>query len=111
MMKKRARAFQTAYLETGRLSEPLQQVYNRSIRLAATLEPRLPPQILTAIGTGILGIVMEELSGGVYIPTPKTLARLARDHRIKRDFNGSNHRQLAGREGVTERHIRNIVNQ
>lgn len=44
----------------------------------------------------------------LYIPLAESLVRPVRDARIKEEFNGSNHIELANKYGVTERWVRQI---
>lgn len=86
----------------SRFSEPLQHVANRVGYLSARLFPSSPdPSVHTRLAEGVLKIIMEELSGGAYIPDPSAYSRHLRDHRIVRDFNGANAPFLADREGVS----------
>lgn len=49
--------------------------------------------------------------GGLYFyyPQIESLLRDRRDERIRKEFNGSNHRELARKYGLTESWIRSIV--
>lgn len=66
-------------------------------------------QIAEAIGTEnfykLAGVV-----GGttIYIPKPESLIRPVRDARIKAEFNGYNHPELARKYNVTERWVRTL---
>lgn len=53
---------------------------------------------------------LAEVVGGatIYIPKPDSLTRPVRDARIKEEFNGYNHLELAKKYGVTERWVRQI---
>jgi Mor family transcriptional regulator len=69
-------------------------------------------QIAEAIG--VVGFYkLTEVVGGatVYIPKPESLIRPARDARIKAEFNGYNHPELAKKYGVTERWVRQICGE
>ncbi|MDL2288287.1 hypothetical protein LJC32_02780 [Oscillospiraceae bacterium OttesenSCG-928-F05] len=44
----------------------------------------------------------------VYIPKSESLLRPPRDARIKKEFNGSNHIELASKYNVTERWVRTL---
>lgn len=47
---------------------------------------------------------------GLYIPKPEKVLRAARDRAIRREFDGTNHRELARKYGLTVTWIRAIVN-
>lgn len=53
---------------------------------------------------------LAEIVGGttIYIPKPESLTRPVRDARIKKEFTGYNHQELARKYGVTERWVRRI---
>lgn len=55
-------------------------------------------------------VKLAEIIGGatVYIPKPESIVRPVRDARIKQEFNGYNHLELARRYSVTERWVRQI---
>ena len=65
--------------------------------------------IAEAIGTDNF-YKLAEIVGGttIYIPKPESLARPVRDARIKAEFNGYNHPELAKKYGVTERWVRQL---
>lgn len=65
--------------------------------------------IAEAIGTDNF-YKLAEIVGGttIYIPKPESLTRPVRDARIKEEFNGYNHLELARRYGVTERWVRQL---
>lgn len=52
-----------------------------------------------------------EIHGGemLYIPSPSTITTLVRHELIRRDFNGSNHKELARRWGITTRRVYQII--
>lgn len=60
--------------------------------------------IAEAIGTDNF-YKLAEIVGGttIYIPKPESLTRPVRDARIKKEFTGYNHQELARKYGVTER--------
>lgn len=64
-------------------------------------------QIAELIGVENL-VRLAELAGGttVYLPKPESLVKPVRDARIKQEFNGYNHYELARKYGVTERWVR-----
>lgn len=45
----------------------------------------------------------------IYIPKAESLERAARDKRIREEFNGANHKELAAKYGLTERWVRAIL--
>ena len=47
---------------------------------------------------------------GLYIPKPEKVLRAARDRFIRKEFDGTNHRELARKYGLTVTWIRAIVN-
>lgn len=53
---------------------------------------------------------LAEVVGGttVYIPKPESVTRPVRDARIKEEFNGYNHPELARKYNVTERWVRQL---
>lgn len=65
--------------------------------------------IAEAIGTDNF-YKLAEIVGGttIYIPKPESLTRPVRDARIKKEFTGHNHQELARKYGVTERWVRRI---
>jgi len=58
-------------------------------------------------------VKLAEIIGGatVYIPKADSLVRPVRDARIKGEFNGYNHLDLAKRYNVTERWVRQICGE
>lgn len=66
-------------------------------------------QIAEAIGTENF-VKLAEVVGGatIYIPKPESITRPVREARIKEEFNGYNHLELARRYGVTERWVRQL---
>lgn len=58
-------------------------------------------------------VKLAEIIGGatVYIPKADSLVRPVRDARIKDEFNGYNHLELAKRYNVTERWVRQICGE
>lgn len=66
-------------------------------------------QIAEAIGTENFYKLAEVVGGAtIYIPKPESLVRPVRDARIKDEFNGYNHPELAKKYGVTERWVRQL---
>lgn len=66
-------------------------------------------QIAETIGTENFYKLAELLGGAtVYIPKPESVTRPVRDARIKAEFNGYNHPELAKKYGVTERWVRQL---
>lgn len=51
---------------------------------------------------------LAKVTGGetVYLPKPEAVLRPVRDRRIKAEFNGYNHGELARKYGVTDRWVR-----
>ena len=73
------------------------------------LQAELYKQIAEAIGTDNFYRLAEIVGGStVYIPKPESLTRPVRDARIKEEFNGYNHPELARKYGVTERWVRQL---
>ena len=65
--------------------------------------------IAEAIGTDNFYKLAEVVGGTtVYIPKPESVTRPVRDARIKEEFNGYNHPELARKYGVTERWVRRL---
>ena len=58
-------------------------------------------------------VKLAEVVGGatIYIPKPESLTRPVRDARIKEEFNGYNHLELARKYDVTERWVRQICGE
>lgn len=56
---------------------------------------------------------LTKLVGGesIYIPKPESFVRPARDIRIKAEFNGYNHTELAKKYGVTKRWVRQLCGE
>ena len=68
--------------------------------------------IAEAIGTENFYKLAEVVGGTtVYIPKPESITRPVRDARIKEEFNGYNHPELAKKYGVTERWVRQICGE
>ncbi|SHF45497.1 Mor transcription activator family protein [Desulforamulus putei DSM 12395] len=81
------------------------------------LTPEMIPQgiyrdIVEKIGVANF-IKLAELVGGatIYIPKAESFLRPARDLRIKQEFNGYNHAELAKRYNLSERWIRAICGE
>ena len=69
-------------------------------------------QIAEEIGISNFYKLAEVVGGAtVYIPKPESILRPARDARIKGEFNGYNHPQLAKKYGVTERWVRQLCGE
>ena len=73
----------------------------------------LPPEyreIAEHIGLGP-AIALAQIRGGegVYVPRLESLQRAARDRSIRSEFNGSNHRELARRHGVSVSWIYEVI--
>lgn len=65
--------------------------------------------IAAAIGVGNFYKLAEVVGGTtVYIPKPESVVRPVRDSRIKAEFNGYNHQELAQKYGVTDRWVRQL---
>lgn len=63
---------------------------------------------------GVLNLYkLSELVGGstFYMPKPESLVRPVRDARIKAEFNGYNHLELAKKYDVTERWVRKLCGE
>lgn len=76
---------------------------------AEMLPEGLYKQIAESIGTENFYKLAELLGGAtVYIPKPESVTRPVRDARIKAEFNGYNHPELARKYGVTERWVRQL---
>lgn len=56
---------------------------------------------------------LSKVVGGatVYLPKPESVVRPVRDARIKAEFNGYNHPELARKYGVTERWVRQLCGE
>ena len=66
--------------------------------------------IAEAIGLEAYRRLVEYAGGGfIYITQSKTLSRVLRDEEIRKDFDGSNYRELAQKYGLSTKHIRNIT--
>lgn len=66
-------------------------------------------EIAEAIGTENFYRLAEIVGGAtVYIPKPESIVRPVRDARIKEEFNGYNHPELARKYGVTERWVQQL---
>ncbi len=63
-----------------------------------------------SVGAAILQALFEEVGGmRIRVPTITDLQRIQRDDRIRTLFDGRNHQELALRFGLTETHIRRIL--
>jgi Mor family transcriptional regulator len=85
--------------------------------LSKDLKPEMLPEglyrdIAEAIGPENF-VKLAEVVGGatVYIPKAESLVRPVRDARIRKEFNGYNHLELAKRYEVTERWVRQICGE
>lgn len=69
-------------------------------------------KIAEAIGISNL-IKLSELIGGTtsYFPKSESFLRPVRDMRIKEEFNGCNHQELAIKYNVTERWVRQLCGE
>lgn len=66
-------------------------------------------KIAKAIGVDNFYKLTEAIGGAtVYIPKPEALTRPVRDARIKAEFNGWNHVELARKYDVTDRWVRRL---
>lgn len=81
------------------------------------LTPEMIPEgmyreIAEQIGVGNF-IKLSELIGGatIYIPKSESFLRPVRDSRIKQEFNGYNHTELAKKYNLSERWIREICGE
>jgi len=69
-------------------------------------------QIAETIGTENFYKLAEIVGGAtVYIPKPESIVRPVRDARIKEEFNGFNHPELAKKYDVTERWVRQLCGE
>ncbi|MBQ7492360.1 MAG: DNA-binding protein [Clostridia bacterium] len=52
-----------------------------------------------------------DMAGGefIYLPKRETLEKPLRHEAIRREYDGTNARQLSRKYGITERHVRTIV--
>jgi len=65
--------------------------------------------IAEAIGTDNFYRLTKVVGGAtIYLPKPESILRPVRDARIKSEFNGYNHPELAKKYGVTERWVRQL---
>lgn len=69
-------------------------------------------EIAETIGTDNL-VKLAEIVGGstFYLPKPESLVRPVRDARIREEFNGYNHLELARKYDVTERWVRQLCGE
>jgi len=58
-----------------------------------------------------LKLVMQYGGGEIYIPQYKTITRAVRNRAIMIKFNGTNHKELAQKFGLTLRYIRSILKE
>lgn len=81
----------------------------RELTLEMLASSELYYQIAETIGTENF-YRLAELVGGttIYVPKPESLTRPVRDARIKAEFNGFNHPELARKYNVTERWVRQL---
>ena len=76
------------------------------------LSSELYTQIAEAIGIDKFYKLAEAVGGAtVYIPKPESLVRPVRDTRLKAEFNGYNHSELAKKYNVTERWVRQLCGE
>jgi len=78
--------------------------------LTAEMIPEgLYKKIAMAIGVDNFYRLTEVIGGAtVYIPKSESVVRPIRDARIKEEFNGCNHLELAKKYGVTERWVQQL---
>ena len=66
-------------------------------------------EIAKAIGVENFYKLTKVVGGAtIYLPKPDSVLRPVRDARIKTEFNGYNHPELAKKYGVTERWVRQL---
>ncbi len=66
-------------------------------------------EIAEAIGVENFYMLTKVVGGAtIYLPKPDSVLRPVRDARIKAEFNGYNHPELAKKYGVTERWVRQL---
>lgn len=66
-------------------------------------------EIAEAIGVENFYKLTKVVGGAtIYLPKPDSVLRPVRDARIKAEFNGYNHPELAKKYGVTERWVRQL---
>lgn len=66
-------------------------------------------EVAEAIGISELMKVLEIIGGAtIYAPKTDTLLRPIRDIKIKQEFSGYNHMDLARKYNLSERHIRDL---
>jgi len=58
-----------------------------------------------------LELARATVCGRIYVPKFEALVRPRRDDRIRREFNGANHRELSRKYNLSESQIRNILAQ
>lgn len=62
------------------------------------------------LGTEKVLRISERFGGmGIYIPKIERLVRLHRDRKIRHEFTGSNHREIANKYNITETWVREIL--
>ena len=76
------------------------------------LADRLRVSFGAETGAAVMRIVYEELGGlRITVPTITQLFVVERNQKIKRQFTGSNHEELAILWGLSVRQVRRIVNE
>lgn len=76
------------------------------------LSSELYTQIAEAIGIENFYKLAEVVGGTtVYIPKPESLVRPVKEARLKAEFNGYNHVELAKRYGFSERWVRQLCGE
>ena len=69
-------------------------------------------QLAELIGLDKYRLLLKTYGGmSIYIPKPDSLTVLARNEQIRREFDGTNFKELAHKYGLTEVWIRNIVSE
>ncbi len=67
-------------------------------------------EVARIIGLGAAIKLIHEFSGTqIYVPKYETIVRPVRDRAIKAEFDGSNIKTLAGKYGMSTRHLRAIL--
>ena len=76
------------------------------------LAERLRESFGDQTGAAVMRIVFEELGGlRLTVPTVSQLMSEERNRKIRRQFHGDNHEELAMMWGLSVRHVRRILNE
>lgn len=92
------------------MGKTLEELLNELSEADAALLGEDCQELIRAIGLEGFKKLIQEFSGvQLYIPKQEKVCRYLRDKKIRQEFDGSNHKTLAKKYGVTEAWCRKII--